>query len=148
MAQTLTSLLTHIIFSTKLREPLIDAKDEAALYAYIGGICRNHGSPLLDAGGTEDHVHLLVSLSKNIAVAELLLDVKRDSSSWMKTRDVARFGWQDGYAAFSIGQSQVEDLKRYLSRQKEHHKTKTFQEELLEFLRKYGIAYDERYLWT
>ncbi len=104
---------------------------EPDLYAYIGGICRNHGCRLLDAGGTVDHVHLLVSMGKTIAVSELLMQIKRDSSKWIKTQgpEFAAFGWQDGYGAFSIGQSQVEDLRRYLAGQKEHHRTRSFKEE-------------------
>jgi len=105
MAQTLVSLMVHLIFSTKNREPLITPEIEPELFAYIGGILKNHESRLLNAGGTSDHVHLHISQSKNIALSALMKDVKKDSSSWIKTkgRRFRGFHWQDGYGAFSIG---------------------------------------------
>lgn len=150
MAQTLVSLMLHVIFSTKNREPFITSEIEPELFAYMGGILRNHESRLLDAGGTAVHVHLLVSQSKNISLSSLMKDLKKDSSSWIKTKGSAfrNFHWQDGYGAFSIGKSDIPDLKKYIAGQKEHHRKRTFQEELIEFLEEYGIAYDERYLWN
>ena len=150
MAQTLVSLLVHVIFSTKSREPLITPEIETELYAYIGGILKNHESRLLDAGGTADHLHLLVSQSKNIALSSLMKDVKKDSSLWIKTKGKAfrNFHWQDGYGGFSIGKTDVSILKRYLGSQKDHHRKRSFQEELVQFLDEYGIDYDERYLWN
>ncbi len=150
MAQTLTSLLVHLIFSTKNRARLITPEVEPDLFAYIGGILKNYQSRLLDAGGTSDHVHLLVSQSKNIALSELLKDVKKDSSSWIKTqgREYRDFHWQDGYGAFSFGNRDLPALKRYVATQKEHHQKQTFQEELIQFLEESGIEYDERYLWS
>lgn len=149
MAQTLTSLLVHIIFSTKNRVGLITPEVEPDLFAYIGGILKNNESRLLDAGGTSDHVHLLVSQSKNIALSALLQEIKQGSSSWIKSQGDAfgNFHWQDGYAGFSIGQSEVSTLKRYIAGQKEHHRKQSFQEELIQFFEEYGLAYDERYLW-
>ncbi|MDQ3667558.1 MAG: transposase [Acidobacteriota bacterium] len=150
MAQTLTSLLVHIVFSTKHRVPIITPDVEPDLFNYMGGILKNNSSPLLAAGGTSNHVHLLVSLSKNIALSVLLKDVKKDSSSWIKTKgEVFKdFHWQDGYGAFSISQFEVPGLKLYIANQKEHHRKRTFQEELIQFLEEYGIEYDERYLWN
>src|SRR5213078_2660241 len=112
MAQTLVSLMVHVIFSTKNREPLITPGIEPELFAYIGGILKNNESRLLDAGGTNDHVHLLISQSKNIALSFLLKEVKRSSSSWIKSqgRMFKDFHWQDGYGAFSIGQREVSEL--------------------------------------
>jgi putative transposase len=149
MAQTLTSLLVHIIFSTKNRVGLITPEVEPDLFAYIGGILKNNESRLLDAGGTSDHVHLLVSQSKNIALSVLLQEMKQGSSSWIKTQGDAfrNFHWQDGYAAFSIGQREVSNLKRYIAGQKEHHRKQSFKEELIQLFEEYGLAYDERYLW-
>lgn len=148
MATTHTSILIHFIFSTKHREPLISPAIEDDLYAYIGGICRNNKSALLDAGGTVDHVHFLISLGKTITLADLMMQVKRDSSTWIKSNgDVfAMFRWQEGYAAFSVGQSQVETLKHYFAKQKEHHKTVSFRDELIEFLRRYQVPYEDCYL--
>jgi putative transposase len=149
MAQTLVSLLVHVIFSTKNRVNVITPEIEPALFAYMGGILRNHGPRLLDAGGTTDHVHLLISLSKNIGLSDLLQDLKKDSSKWIKTQDrvFKQFHWQDGYGAFSISQSDLPALRRYIANQKEHHRKITFQEELIQFLNEYEIDYDERYLW-
>jgi REP element-mobilizing transposase RayT len=140
--------MTHVIFSTKNREPFITPEIEPELFAYIGGILKNNESRLLDAGGDADHIHLLISQSKNIALSALMKDVKKDSSSWIKTkgRIFRTFHWQDGYAAFSIGQSNVNELKKYIARQKEHHRKRSFKEELIQFLNAYGIDYDEEYL--
>ena len=150
MAQTLVCLMTHVIFSTKNREPLITPEIEPELFAYIGGILKNNESRLLDAGGTADHVHLLISQSKNVALSALMKDVKKDSSSWIKTKGniYRNFHWQDGYGGFSIGRSDLPRLKQYLANQKEHHRKRSFQEELIQFLDEYGIDYDERYLWN
>ena len=150
MAQTLVSLMVHVIFSTKNRERIITPEIEPELFAYVGGNLKNHESRLLDAGGTADHVHLLVSQSKNVSLSSLMKDVKKDSSSWIKTKRISfrNFHWQDGYGAFSIGKSDIPELKEYIAGQKEHHRKRTFQEELIEFLEEYGVAYDERYLWN
>jgi putative transposase len=150
MAQTLVSLLTHAVFSTKNREPFITSEIEPELFAYIGGILKNNGSRLLTAGGTSDHVHLLVSQSKNLALSSLMKDVKKDSSSWIKTKgsQFRNFHWQDGYGAFSVGAKEVGSVKRYIARQKEHHRKRSFQEEFIELLNEYGIEYDKRYLWS
>jgi REP element-mobilizing transposase RayT len=147
MAQTLTLLLTHIIFSTKDRAPLIKPELEPELFAYIGKTCKNADCRLLAAGGTEDHVHLLVSMSKNLTLPSLMLPLKRDSSRWMREHGVARFRWQNGYAGLSIGKSQEPDLRRYLARQKTKHARVTFKQELVTLLEKCEIEYDERYLW-
>lgn len=149
MAQTLVSLLVHIIFSTKHRTDFITPEIEPHLYAYLGGVAKHHQSRLLMAGGTMNHVHLLVSQSKNIALSDLLEEIKKSSSRWIKTQgaSLTDFHWQDGYAAFSIGASQIPTVKAYLARQKQHHQRRTFQEELREFLEKYGIEYNEKYLW-
>jgi putative transposase len=128
MAQTLVSLLVHVIFSTKNRESLITQTIEPELFSYIGGILRNKGSRLLDAGGTADHVHLLISQSKNVALSLLLQDLKKDSSFWIKSKGRAfrNFHWQDGYGGFSLAASDVPRLKKYISSQKEHHRRQYF----------------------
>ena len=150
MSQTLTSLLVHIVFSTKNREPLITPEVEPDLFAYIGAILKNKQSPLLDTGGTDDHVHLLVSQSKNLALKELLKDLKKDSSSWIKTqgRQFRNFYWQEGYGAFSFGLRDLPALKKYVATQKEHHRKWTFKDELIWLLEESGVEYDERYLWN
>jgi len=150
MAQTLTRLLVHVIFSTKDRRNLIDPQVEPALHAYLGGICRNQTSPALAIGGIENHVHLLISLSKNLALADLLMNMKKESSRWIKTKGTtfADFQWQDGYGGFSIGESQVGAVVGYIHNQKERHKTMTFEEELVALAQLYGVEFDPRYLWT
>lgn len=124
MSQSIFKFLAHIVFSTKNRVDLITPKIEDGLFGYIHGIVENNGAKLIVANGTANHIHLLVSLPKKIDVSELIGDVKRDSSGWIKKQD-SRYGnfyWQKGYGAFSIGQSQVEVLINYIKRQKEHHK--------------------------
>ena len=150
MAQTLTRILLHVVFSTKERRNLITSAVESELHAYLGGICRNQESPALIIGGTENHVHLLISLSKNIALSDLMMTLKKDSSKWIKTKGdmFADFHWQDGYGAFSIGESQVVAVTDYIRGQKERHKTMTFEDELVALAKRYGVAFDPRYLWT
>ncbi|MBY0311164.1 MAG: IS200/IS605 family transposase [Phycisphaerales bacterium] len=149
MASTLTKLLIHITFSTKNRIAIIPESIEPDLYSYIGGICRSMDSPLLAMGGTVDHVHMMISLSKTQSISALMLEVKRDSSKWIKLRDesLEAFAWQDGYFAFSIGESAANALRKYIAHQREHHRAVDFRDEVREFLRKYGIEWDERYIW-
>ena len=150
MAQTLVSLLVHIVFSTRNREDFITPEIEPQLYAYLGGIAKHHGARLLAAGGTASHVHLLLSQSKNMALSDFMEELKKSSSVWIKTQgdQFARFHWQEGYGAFSIGESQVPAVKAYLAWQKEHYQKKSFQAEFIAFLEKYGIEYNEKYLWN
>lgn len=150
MAQTLTRILVHLVFSTKERRNFIVPAVEAELHAYMGGICNNLDSPSLAIGGIENHVHLLVSQSKNLALSELLKDLKKDSSKWIKTKgkQFADFQWQDGYGGFSIGESQVDDVKVYIRTQKERHKSFSLEEELEALAKRYGVAYDPKYLWA
>jgi REP element-mobilizing transposase RayT len=150
MAQTLVSLMVHVVFSTKNREPMITPEVEPELYAYLAGTAKNLESRCLAAGGTENHVHLLVSQSKKVALCYLMEEIKKSSSKWIKTKGSTfrTFGWQDGYGGFSIGESQVEVLKRYIAGQKERHKRQSFEQEFVVLLKKYQVHYDERYLWT
>ena len=147
MAQTLVKIYVHIVFSTKSRGELILSEIERELFAYIGGVVRKHQSVLLAANGTSNHIHLLISLSKNIALSDLLRELKKASSYWIKTKDAKfkSFQWQAGFGAFSIGQSQVETVKQYIAKQKEHHKTELFEDEYRKFLQKYEIDFDEKY---
>lgn len=148
MPQSLVKMLAHIVFSTKDRVKIITPEIEPLLFGYIGGIIRNNGARLIIAGGTADHIHLLISLGR-IDVGELIGDIKRDSSRWIKKQDVrfARFYWQRGYGAFSIGQSQVAAVSKYIRNQKEHHIGQTFQDEFRALCRKYDVEFDERYCW-
>jgi len=149
MPQSFTSLHYHFIFSTKNRAPMITADVQPRLFEYIGGILRSHKSVLLAAGGIADHVHLLVRLSKELAVSEALRLIKANSSGWIHDTfpEQRAFAWQAGYAAFTVSYSNLGPVKRYLAGQAEHHRERTFQEEFLAFLQRHGIEYDERYLW-
>lgn len=138
-----------MVFSTKNRADLIAPEIENSLYGYIHGIVENNNSKLIVAGGTANHIHLLVSLGKKIDIPELIGDIKRDSSVWIKQQDKTfdKFYWQKGYGAFSIGQSQVETVVLYINRQKEHHLKQDFKQEFRTLLKKYEIEYDEQYVW-
>ena len=149
MPQSLSSILIHLIFSTRNRQPFITEEIEKELHPYMATIFRGMKSPSLTIGGTTDHVHVLFSLSRVIKIADLVEEVKTESSKWIKTKraEFRNFHWQRGYGAFSIGQSQVSSVKRYIARQKVHHQRVTFQDEYRKFLKSYGIDYDERYVW-
>ena len=149
MPQSLSSILIHLIFSTKNREPFLTPEIDAELYPYMATILKAIKSPALIINGTSDHVHTLLSLSRIVTIAELVEEVKTESSKWIKTkgRQLQNFDWQSGYAAFSIGQSQVPTLKRYITRQKKHHRRVTFQDEYRKFLKAFEVQYDERYVW-
>ena len=149
MPQSLSSVLIHLIFSTKNREPFITPVIETESHPYMASIFRALKSPSLTIGGTSDHVHILFSLGRTMNIADLTQEVKTESSKWIKTKgeEFDNFHWQRGYGAFSIGQSQVASLKRYIAGQRIHHQRVTFQDEYRKFLRSYGIDYDERYMW-
>lgn len=149
MPQSLASILVHLVFSTKHRQPLIKPEIEEELFKYLCGILRKYESPVIAINGVADHVHILIALSRKIALSGLLEEVKKSSSKWIKTKgeNYRNFYWQNGFGAFSIGQSAVEALKEYIAKQKEHHRKKTFQDEFREFLKLYNIEYDERYVW-
>jgi REP element-mobilizing transposase RayT len=138
MAHSYISALFHCVFSTKERHKL-----------YVGGIARENKMKALAVGGVEDHVHLLLSIPSTLSVAKALQLIKGGSSKWVhdtfpKHRE---FEWQEGYGAFSIGIAQVDDTKSYIANQREHHRTRTYQEEYIAFLERHGIEYDPGYIW-
>jgi REP element-mobilizing transposase RayT len=148
MPQSLSKVLVHLIFSTKHREPSISPEIRPRLHAYIVGILNNLKSPSLQTGGVTDHVHSLFALSRSISQADLVEEVKKSSSKWMKAEGgVPGFSWQAGYGAFSIGESQADTVIRYIQNQEEHHRKVTFQDEFRKFLERYKVEYDERYMW-
>lgn len=149
MPSSYTDLLTHLVFSTKLRENIISPELQPRLYAYIGGIAKNSKCSLLAAGGMPDHIHLLIARHPTIAEAEAARLVKANSSKWIHETysDLQHFAWQTGYGAFSFGRSQIPDLERYIANQAEHHKRFSFQDEYRTMLRQHNIEYDERYIW-
>ena len=150
MPQSLAKILVHTVFSTKDRRPFLrDTALRQELHHYLGGILKNLECQPFVVGGVEDHVHLLASLSRTCAAAEMVKEVKRGSSLWAKERDAGMwdFGWQNGYGIFSIGSSQIEDVRRYIAEQEQHHRKVSFQDEFRLLLKRYELAYDERYVW-
>jgi putative transposase len=149
MPQSLASVLIHLVFSTKHRHPFLRPEIEPELHPYMATVFRGLDCPTLTLNGTEDHIHVLFRLGRKISIAEVVEEIKTSSSKWIKTKgaEYKGFHWQNGYGAFSIGQSGVEELKKYIANQKEHHRKVTFQDEFRAFLAKYGIEYDERYVW-
>ena len=148
MADSYTSLFYHIVFSTKNREAWLDEEVRNRLYPYLGGIARSNSWTSLAVGGAEDHVHMLVLLPPSIAVAKAVQLLKGGSSHWLHEAMPSKTaGWQDGYGAFSVSTSMVEEVKRYIAGQLEHHRHMPFMEEYRAFLQRHGIEIDERYIW-
>ncbi len=149
MPQSLSKVYVHITFSTKNREEMIDESIQSKLFAYLGGICKGLECNPVRVGGTTDHVHILCTLSRKISQAKLIEEIKKESSKWMKKQGERyhHFYWQHGYGIFSVNPIKIEVVVDYINNQKEHHRTKTFREELQAFLKKYHVDYDERYVW-
>src|SRR5438552_5811028 len=149
MPSTYTNLLYHVVFSTKERRPFITPGLRDELYSYIGGIIRGEKGTQLEIGGMPDHLHLLVKLPATLSISEALRLIKANSSKWAnEQRDLVRsFAWQTGYSAFTVSESQVPAVRRYIQRQEAHHRKKTFKQELVTLLQKNRIEFDRRYLW-
>ena len=148
MAHTYCSLLFHCVFSTKERRKIIPEELQERLWAYMGGIAREHDMKAIAVGGMEDHVHILLSLPSSKTVANAMREIKSGSSHWVRTIcEMPAFEWQEGYGAFSIGQTQIDSTIAYIARQKEHHQKRDFQAEFVAFLKKHRIEYDARYVW-
>ena len=150
MPQSLSQIWVHIIFSTKYRSPfLLDRNVRQKVHAYLAGICHQLKSPALIVGGIEDHVHILCNQSKNIALKDLVQNLKQDSSKWIKRewRNLNYFYWQRGYGAFSVNPAQVDRVRNYIANQEEHHRKVGFKNEFRAFLERFQVAYDEHYVW-
>jgi REP element-mobilizing transposase RayT len=148
MGHSYCSSLYHCIFSTKERRKSITPEVRDRLWAYMGGVAREHGMTALAVGGTDDHAHLLVVIPATLAVATAMREIKSGSSRWMhETCAMPSFAWQEGYGAFSIGHSQIEATVRYIARQEEHHRKRDFQAEFVAILKKHRMEYDLRYVW-
>ncbi len=149
MSQSLSKLYVQIIFHIKNSSIPIGSEIEDELYAYMASIIKDNESTPIIINGVKNHVHILCLMSKNISLADLVEKVKGQSSRWIKTRDkeYKLFKWQGGYAGFSVSKSMVEKTKRYIREQKEHHKKKSYRDELIEFLKLYDVDYDLRYIW-
>jgi len=143
MAHTYASNFIHCIFSTKERRPLIPADRMSELFAYLVGIANGEGFDLIAAGGTPNHIHLLIALPPKIALATAIQKLKGSSSRWMGRG----FSWQEGYGAFSVSPSQVPAVKSYIRNQEKHHRRRSFEEEFTALLRSCGLEYDERFVF-
>lgn len=148
MPSTHLALNYHLIFSTKHRETWMSVEWRDELHAYLGGIIKGLSGIPMAVGGVSDHVHLLVGLRATHCLADVMRELKSESSQWVhRHRNQPGFAWQEGYAGITVSPSHLEDVKRYVLRQEEHHRTKSFKEEYVEFLQKCGIEYDDKYLW-
>ena len=149
MGQSLVKNLVHLIFSTKDRQPVLHNAFRDSLHAYLAGVLKDQDSPCLAVNSVADHVHVLFCLSKNAALADVVMQVKKGTSRWIKSQGGKheKFGWQNGYGAFSVSQSNQEEVRHYIASQAEHHRAVTFQDELRAFLKRHEVSYDERYLW-
>ncbi len=155
MSQSLSRVLIHLIFGTKKRERCLAYPAlREQLDAYMVGILRNIDSPALQVKSVIDHVHILYVQSRTRSVSDVVGTVKRESSAWIKTWEqdrkdpfLMKFAWQTGYAAFSVSESKVMEVKRYIQNQEEHHRRATFQDEYREFLTRHGVQFDEKYVW-
>jgi REP-associated tyrosine transposase len=148
VAQTCGNVVVHLIFSTKLRQPLIAPGIRSDLFAYLGGIVRELRSTALIINGTSDHVHMLMRIRPTQSVAEIARIVKANSSGWIRKKGRKDFGWQAGYGVFSVSESNIPAVTKYIATQEEHHEKRSFQEEFVAFLKKNKVAYDERYIWN
>lgn len=149
MPQSLSKVILHVIFSTKNREPCLDSNMLPRVHAYLATICRDLGAEFVRVGGVADHVHIVTTLPRTVSQAELIEQIKKVSSKWIKTLESRYrvFFWQRGYGAFSVSPSQLEGVLRYIETQQDHHRTRTFQEEYRELLRRHDLDFDERYVW-
>ena len=147
MPSTYLSLYSHLVFSTKGREPSVASAWRAKLHGYLRGIIKGLGGQCEIIGGTDDHVHLLVRLNATHRLADFMRELKKASSAWVH-EDIAEkgFAWQEGYAAFTVSASAADEVRRYIENQEEHHRARSFREELVIMLQRSGVKFDERYL--
>jgi putative transposase len=148
MANTYSSLHYHVVFSTKNRQPFLGKAVRERLFAYLGGIARENGITALEIGGVADHVHLLLGIPASLPVSKAIQLLKGGSSHWVKEvfPNMIDFAWQDGYAAFTVSQSQLDNVRAHIRAQAEHHRKKTFSEKYRALLTRHHIQYDDRYL--
>ena len=148
MSQSLSKNYIHLTFSTKYRKDSIRKEDLPEMFSYISGILKNIDCPSIIVGGITNHIHVLCVLNKNIALTKMVEEIKKSSSKWIQGKGIYYhwFAWQEGYGAFSVSQSKVDVVTRYIGRQEEHHKKISFEDELKIFLKEYGVEYNEQYL--
>jgi len=149
MANTFTRLYVHIIYSTKGREKIFPKKHKDEIQKYITGIIQKRGHKLIVINNMPDHIHIFIGLNPSRAISDLVRDIKQNSTKFIKKNRmlIGSFAWQEGYGAFSYSYSQIDEVVKYIKNQEEHHRKKTFKEEYLEFLEKFGVEYDIRYVF-
>jgi putative transposase len=150
MPQSFAQVFTHFVFSTKDRRPFLEDRSiREEMHRFLGGTCNRLECPIVRVGGVADHVHVLCCLGRTISIADFVRALKRESSEWIKTKsaDLSEFYWQSGYGAFSASPGHVAALKEYIASQEEHHRKESFQDEYRRLLAKYGIEWDERFVW-
>ncbi|MDL2228234.1 IS200/IS605 family transposase [Bacteroidales bacterium OttesenSCG-928-K03] len=148
MSQSLTKLMIHIVFHIKYNSVKIKREDMSALCAYINGIINNNQSSVYEINGVEDHIHILCRMSKNIALKDLMNKIKSNSSRWLRDKYYYKdFSWQGGYGCFTVSESAIKNVKRYIRNQENHHKKIKTKDEYVELLDKHNIEYDPQYLW-
>ena len=147
MSDTFSNLSVHVVFSTKDRIPLITRRVRKRVFPYIGGVIKGLGGTVIAIGGMPDHAHFVARLPTNMCVADFVRKIKANSSKWMNERATdMKFGWQRGYGAFSISESVVSSVAQYVRNQERHHRSRSFEEELMMLLTRHGIGFDERNL--
>ena len=149
MPQSLSQILVHLVFSTHLRRRTLIPEIRERVFPYMAGILANHGCPALSIGGTEDHVHVLFSLSRTVTIADTVKNIKKSSSDFInqQIRPAGKFSWQGGYGAFSIRSSDSEVVRHYIKTQEDHHKQVSFQDEFRKICAEFDVELDERYVW-
>jgi len=149
MAQSLTQILIHLIFSTKERYPFLTSNIRPELHACAATVLQHLESPAILINSVDDHAHILLRLSKKHAACDVVQETKTSTSKWLKTKGgiLTKFVWQNGYGAFSVSSSKLDSARHYVANQHVHHQTVTFQDEFRGFLAKHGIEFDERYVW-
>jgi len=149
MANTFTQVYIQIVFSVKGRQSLIQKSWREELYKYICGIVNGKEQKVYAIGGVADHIHILVSIKPNIAISDLVRDIKANSSKWINEKGyvIGKFQWQEGFGAFSYAQSQLDNVIAYINNQEQHHQKKTFKEEYIGLLQKFNVSYDDQYLF-
>lgn len=147
MPQSLANILVHLVFSTKDRTPFLTSEIREELFPYLGGLFRNIDCPVLPIGGVEDHVHILFRMSRTMTLAQVVEKAKSSTSKWLKTKGPSNFSWQAGYGAFSVSQGHADRIIAYIQGQEEHHRKRSFEEELRQMFADEGIEHDERYVW-
>ena len=149
MPNTYTQLLIQLVFAVKNRNALIDENIRPEIEKYIAGIIKNHHHVLLAQYCMPNHCHILIGLNPNQSISDLVKEIKSNSSRWMNENKHTpfKFNWQEGYGAFSYSKNQLDNVVNYILNQEEHHRKRTFREEYYDFLEKFNVNYDERYLF-